>query len=332
MKPNAEVTVELLAKALSGLDQIVGRGDSEPSTDMLSTRLATEALSAVAVTLKYLLAKEGQAILPGFGTFSVAEGGTAFAPAEDLADYVALAEGDESRRIRGLAATTVLHLHAALSLLPHLQGHLDQPVAVSTSDAERTLQRVFGDTPHLSVRSALEACAVRIRAAVGQAPNSQQPQVHIESHQFPVAAVRDLIGPGGKRIRTIAHDTGARINVEDDGRVTVISTERSSVAKAMRIIRELAQAPQLDQSYIGKVQRITDFGAFVQIMPGVDGLLHVSEIASDRVENIRDVLKEGQEILVRVTRIDPKGRIHLSRKVLLGEGTEAQGEAARGEI
>ena len=94
MKPNAEVTIGLLAAALSGLDETVNSGRSEQAPhDMLSGRLAAEALAAVAVTLKYLLAKEGQAILPGFGTFSVAEGATVFSPEEDLSDYVALAEG-----------------------------------------------------------------------------------------------------------------------------------------------------------------------------------------------------------------------------------------------
>jgi predicted RNA-binding protein with RPS1 domain len=326
VKPSAEVTIELLATALIGLDQIVNRGSSEQAPDeMLSRRLAAEALAAVAVTLKYLLAREGQAMLPGFGTFSVAEGGTVFSPAEDLADYVALAEGDESRRVRGLVTTTVSHLQAALALLPHLQDHLDEPVTVSTSNAQRTLQRVFGDAPDLSVRIALTACADRIRAAVKQSEYS-------ESLQIPLDAIRDIIGPGGKMIRSIIERTGARIDVEDDGRVNVESADENSVKKAIGILKELSARPELNKIYLGKVQRITDFGAFVEIMPGRDGLLHVSEIAPYRIKDVRDELKEGDQVMVKVISIDPSGKIRLSHKALLSEDTEARADAARDEL
>jgi polyribonucleotide nucleotidyltransferase len=124
-----------------------------------------------------------------------------------------------------------------------------------------------------------------------------------------------------------------KIDVEDDGRVNVASADEAAAAKAIGIIQELTATPELNKSYLGKVQRITDFGAFVEIMPGLDGLLHVSEIAHYRVKDVRDELKEGEQVMVKVINIDPSGKIRLSRKVLLqppvaGEETKAgRGEA-----
>ena len=141
--------------------------------------------------------------------------------------------------------------------------------------------------------------------------------------KIPVDKIRDVIGPGGKMIRSIIERTGVKIDVEDDGRVNVASADGESAAKAIGIIQELTATPELNKTYMGKVQRITDFGAFVEIMAGTDGLLHVSEIANHRVKDVRDELKEGQQILVKVINIDPTGKIRLSRKVLL------QDEAAK---
>jgi polyribonucleotide nucleotidyltransferase len=135
--------------------------------------------------------------------------------------------------------------------------------------------------------------------------------------RIPVDKIRDVIGPGGKTIRSIIERTGVKIDVEDDGRVNVASADETSAQKAISIIQELTATPELDKTYLGKVQRITDFGAFVEIMPGTDGLLHVSEIANHRVKDVRDELKEGEQILVKVINIDPTGKIRLSRKALL---------------
>ena len=137
--------------------------------------------------------------------------------------------------------------------------------------------------------------------------------------KIPVDKIRDVIGPGGKMIRSIIERTGVKIDVEDDGRVNVASADGESAAKAIGIIQELTATPELNKTYMGKVQRITDFGAFVEIMAGTDGLLHVSEIANHRVKDVRDELKEGQQILVKVINIDPTGKIRLSRKILLQE-------------
>src|SRR5687768_5432173 len=130
-------------------------------------------------------------------------------------------------------------------------------------------------------------------------------------------------------IRSIIERTGVKIDVEDDGRVNVASADETSSAKAISIIQELTATPELNKTYMGKVQRITDFGAFVEIMAGTDGLLHVSEIANHRVKDVRDELKEGQQILVKVINIDPTGKIRLSRKALLAEeGAKTEAPAA----
>ena len=153
----------------------------------------------------------------------------------------------------------------------------------------------------------------------------------IVSIRIPVDKIRDVIGPGGKMIRSIIERTGVKIDVEDDGRVNVASADEAAAAKAIGIIQELTATPELNKTYKGKVQRITDFGAFVEIMAGTDGLLHVSEIANHRVKDVRDELKEGEQVMVKVINIDPSGKIRLSRKALLTpeEGQQGKGEPRR---
>jgi polyribonucleotide nucleotidyltransferase len=152
----------------------------------------------------------------------------------------------------------------------------------------------------------------------------------IISIKIPVDKIRDVIGPGGKMIRSIIERCGVKIDVEDDGSVNVASSDETSARKAIAIIQELTATAELNKTYMGKVQRITDFGAFVEIMPGTDGLLHVSEIAKHRVNDVRDELTEGEQILVKVINVDPSGKIRLSRKALL-EGEEGGGETPAGE-
>ncbi|HTU99423.1 MAG TPA: polyribonucleotide nucleotidyltransferase [Luteitalea sp.] len=159
------------------------------------------------------------------------------------------------------------------------------------------------------------------------APRAQTSQYapRIVSIKIPVDKIRDVIGPGGKMIRSIIDRTGVKIDVEDDGRINVASNDEQSAARALAIIQELTATPEVGKTYMGKVQRIADFGAFVEIMPGVDGLLHVSEIALHRVKDVRDELKEGEQLLVKVLNVDPSGKIRLSRKALL---QEEQGQKA----
>ncbi len=141
--------------------------------------------------------------------------------------------------------------------------------------------------------------------------------------KIPVDKIRDVIGPGGKMIRSIIERTGVKIDVEDDGSVNVASADEAAAQKAIGIIQELTATAELNKTYMGKVQRITDFGAFVEIMPGTDGLLHVSEIANHRVKDVRDELKEGEQVMVKVINIDPTGKIRLSRKALLQDAGAA---------
>jgi polyribonucleotide nucleotidyltransferase len=148
--------------------------------------------------------------------------------------------------------------------------------------------------------------------------------------RIPVDKIRDVIGPGGKMIRSIIERTGVKIDVEDDGRVNVASADEASAQKAIAIIQELTATPELNKTYLGKVQRITDFGAFVEIMPGLDGLLHVSEIAHYRVKDVRDELREGDQVMVKVINIDPSGKIRLSRKALLAPEEGGGPQSAEG--
>ena len=140
---------------------------------------------------------------------------------------------------------------------------------------------------------------------------------------IPVEKIRDVIGPGGKTIRSIVDRTGVKIDVEDDGRVNVASADEDSAQKAIRIIEELTASPELNKTYLGKVQRIADFGAFIEILPGIDGLLHVSEIAHYRVADVRDELQEGDQVLVKVINVDPSGKVRLSRRALLPAPADA---------
>jgi len=137
--------------------------------------------------------------------------------------------------------------------------------------------------------------------------------------QIPVDKIRDVIGPGGKVIRGLVEKTGCKIDVEDTGRINIASANLASAEAARQAIEEITAVPEIGKTYLGTVQRIADFGAFVEILPGTDGLLHVSEIADYRVRDVRDELHEGQQLLVKVINVDPSGKIRLSRKAVLRE-------------
>jgi polyribonucleotide nucleotidyltransferase len=136
--------------------------------------------------------------------------------------------------------------------------------------------------------------------------------------QIPVDKIRDLIGPGGKMIRSIIDQTGVKIDVDDTGKVNVASNDGPSAQKAIQMINDLTAVPEVGKTYLGKVVRIAEFGAFVEIIPGTDGLLHISEIAEHRVREVKDELKEGDQVLVKVLGIEGN-RIKLSRKAILKE-------------
>jgi len=128
--------------------------------------------------------------------------------------------------------------------------------------------------------------------------------------------IRDIIGPGGKMIRSIVEETGAKIDVEDDGTVSISTADGAAAKAAVDRIRGLTAEAEIGENYLGTVSRIVDFGAFVEIFPGTDGLLHISEIADRRVKDVRDELKEGQQIMVKCIGKDGN-KIKLSRKAVL---------------
>jgi polyribonucleotide nucleotidyltransferase len=129
--------------------------------------------------------------------------------------------------------------------------------------------------------------------------------------------IREIIGPGGKVIRGIQEQTGTKIDVEDDGRVTIFSPDAESVQKALSIVQDICREVELDRIYLGKVKKIVEFGAFVEVIPNTEGLLHISQIAESRIRTVQDVLSEGDEVLVKVIEIDGNGKMRLSRKMAL---------------
>ena len=230
--------------------------------------------------------------------------------------------------------------HAVLSDIAGAEDHygdMDFKVA-GTRNGITALQmdiKVSGITTEIMRAALAQAQAGRFHILDKMEATIESPRAAISNYaprivtiQIPVDKIRDVIGPGGKMIRSIVERTGVKIDVEDDGRVNVASADEDSAKKAITIIEELTASPELNKTYLGKVQRITDFGAFVEILPGVDGLLHVSEIAHYRVGDVRDELQEGDQALVKVISVDPSGKVRLSRKALLP--VPADGDGAGG--
>ena len=135
---------------------------------------------------------------------------------------------------------------------------------------------------------------------------------------IPTDKIRELIGPGGKVIRGIVDATGVKIDVDDDGTVNIFASDESSANRAIQLVTDIAAVAEVGKTYLGKVVRLVDFGAFVEIFPGTDGLLHISEISENRVKNVRDELKEGDQIMVKVLALEGN-KIKLSRKAILKE-------------
>lgn len=143
--------------------------------------------------------------------------------------------------------------------------------------------------------------------------------------EIPVDKIRDVIGPGGKIIRDIIAKTGVEIDIEDDGRVYIASTDEEGGKKAQQLIERYVKDVEVGETYLGVVKRIMNFGAFVEILPGKEGLVHISQLENRRVKRVEDVLKVGDEVLVKVLEIDRQGRINLSRKEALAEEKEFNG-------
>ena len=215
-------------------------------------------------------------------------------------------------------------------------GDMDFKVA-GTRDGITALQmdiKVMGITPQI-MREALEQARAgrlfildKMTAVIGEHRTTLSdfaPRFY--TLQIPTDKIRDLIGPGGKVIRGIVEATGVKIDVEDSGKVNVSSSDQAAAAKALQMIGDITATAEVGKTYLGKVTRLADFGAFVEILPGTDGLLHISEVAEHRINDVRDELKEGDQVLVKVLAVDGN-RIKLSRKAILKEQRAKMGGEA----
>src|ERR1039457_349002 len=214
-------------------------------------------------------------------------------------------------------------------------GDMDFKVA-GTKDGITALQmdiKVAGITSQIMREALAQAQRGRLFLLEKMEEVLNEPRVKVSAYapriytlQIPVDKIRDVIGPGGKMIRSIIEQTGVKIDVEDSGKVNVASNDEVSANKALQIIRDLTASAEVGKTYLGKVSRLADFGAFVEILPGLDGLLHISEVAEHRIKDVRDELKEGDQVLVKVLAVEGN-RIKLSRKAILKEQRAKMGGA-----
>src|SRR6202045_3967757 len=206
-------------------------------------------------------------------------------------------------------------------------GDMDFKVA-GTKDGITALQmdiKVAGITPQIMREALAQAQRGRLFILGKMDEVITEGRVKVSAYapriytlQIPVDKIRDVIGPGGKMIRSIIEQTGVKIDVEDSGKVNVASNDEVSANKALQIIRDLTASAEVGKTYLGKVSRLADFGAFVEILPGTDGLRHISEVAEHRIRDVRDELKEGDQVLVKVLAVEGNS-IRLSRKAILKE-------------
>jgi polyribonucleotide nucleotidyltransferase len=218
-------------------------------------------------------------------------------------------------------------------------GDMDFKVA-GTRDGITALQmdiKIGGVSREIMAAALDQAHAGRIFILDRMATVLAEPRPEISSFApriltlvIPKDKIREVIGPGGKMIRSIVERTGCKIDVEDDGTVNIASVDLEAARQAREIIEELTAEAEVGKTYLGKVQRLTGFGAFVEIMPNVEGLLHISEVAHYHVPEIHDELAEGDEVMVKVIEMDGSGRIRLSRKALLPK-QEMAAAGGRGE-
>jgi polyribonucleotide nucleotidyltransferase len=220
--------------------------------------------------------------------------------------------------------------------LEDAMGDMDFKVA-GTKDGITAIQmdiKIKGITPAVMQAALTQAKQARLFILGKMAEAIAAPRAELSRYaprmyrmQIPVEKIGAVIGPGGRMIRSIIEETKATIDIEDDGTVFVGATNEESARKAMAIIEGLTKEVERGQIYTGKVVRILPFGAFVEILPGKDGMVHISELADYRVNSVEDVVKLGDEIMVMVTEIDDRGRINLSRRALLEEDGAAPEEA-----
>jgi len=204
-------------------------------------------------------------------------------------------------------------------------GDMDFKVA-GTKDGITALQmdiKIGGVTPQIMTEALERAKTARLHVLGKMLETLPEARTSISANAPRIYTLHinrqkigELIGPGGKVIRGIVEQTGAKIDVEDDGKVSVAAVDEAAANKALKMIRDLMAEAEIGKTYLGKVVRLADFGAFVEIFPGTDGLLHISEVAEHRIRDIRDELKEGDQLLVKVISIDGN-KVRLSRKAVL---------------
>jgi polyribonucleotide nucleotidyltransferase len=141
----------------------------------------------------------------------------------------------------------------------------------------------------------------------------------ITTMNIPVSKIGAVVGPGGKMIRSIIEETGVKIDIEDDGTIKIASSNGEAAQKAIELIKELTATAEIGKNYMGKVKKVVDFGAFVEILPRTEGLLHISEISEEHIQDIRTEVRMGDKILVKVLNVDDQGKIRLSRRAVLQE-------------
>jgi polyribonucleotide nucleotidyltransferase len=221
-------------------------------------------------------------------------------------------------------------------------GDMDFKVA-GTKDGITALQmdiKTTGITPQIMSEALMQAKEARLHVLGKMLETLAEPRTSISAYAPRIYAMKinpakigELIGPGGKVIRGIIDQTGVKIDVEDDGSVNVAATDEPSASKALKMIRDLLAEAEIGKTYLGKVVRLADFGAFVEIFPGTDGLLHISEVAEHRIRDVRDELKLGDQLLVKVISIEGN-KVRLSRKAVLRDQRAKAGvkpEPADGE-
>lgn len=207
-------------------------------------------------------------------------------------------------------------------------GDMDFKVA-GTKDGITALQmdiKIQGITEQILTEALEQAKKARMEILAELTSTISEPRKElspyapkIEMIQIDPAKIKDVIGKGGETINNIIEQTDVKIDIDQDGNVSIASSDAEMIAKAIEIIEEITKEVEVGQVYLGKVVRIEKFGAFVNLIKGKDGLVHISQLANERVNKVEDVVKLGDEILVKVTEIDDKGRINLSRKALLNE-------------
>ncbi len=240
--------------------------------------------------------------------------------------------------VAGVAMGLVLHgkKYAVLTDIQGLEdalGEMDFKVAGS-EDGITAIQmdiKVDGITIDIMREALAQAKGARLHILGKMAETLAQPREALSKYaprmlvvQIDPAKIKDVIGPGGKVINKITAEFGVKIDIEDDGRVFITGTNAEGAEKARDMVESLTKDVKVGETYLGTVTRLMNFGAFVAVLPGKEGLVHISQLAPERVERVEDVVKIGDEIMVKVTEIDSQGRVNLSRKAVLGGFTDEE--------